>query len=65
MNLQKRPIFIEDDEALTEEKKETAFLEYMKHRFHHPSMTKIIEDKQSLTELKLEPTQPFTDEEWL
>jgi hypothetical protein len=64
LTYRKKPIFIEDDDTLTEEEKEIAFLEYIKHGYHHPSMTKIIEDRQLLKELKLEPTEPVKEEEW-
>jgi len=59
-----RPLFIEDDEGMTEEEKEMAFLEYMKHGLHHPSMTKIIEDKASLTVLDLKSTKKVSEEQW-
>ena len=59
-----RPIFIEEDEAMTEEEKEMAFLEYMKLGYHHPSMTKIIEDKAALTTLELSSTKKVSEEEW-
>ena len=59
-----RPIFIEDDDTLTEEEKEIAFLQYMKNGYHHPSMTKIIEEREAITEYKLEKTDPISDEEW-
>jgi hypothetical protein len=59
-----RPIFIEDDETLTEEEKEIAFLQYMKNGYHHPSMTKIMEEREAIAELKLEETDPIPEEEW-
>ncbi len=59
-----RPIFIEDDDTLTEEEKEIAFLQYMKNGYHHPSMTKIIEEREAIAEFKLEKTDPISDEEW-
>ncbi len=52
-----RPIFIEDDEGMTDEEKEMAFLEYMRHGYHHPSMIKIIEEKAALTSLELKSTK--------
>ena len=59
-----RPIFIEDDEGMTEEEKEMAFLEFMKHGYHHPSMTKIIEDKAALTALDFKSTKKVSEEQW-
>jgi hypothetical protein len=55
------PSFIEEDEALNEEEKEAAFLDYMRNGYHHPSMTKEVEQKASLTELYLKSTIPFPD----
>jgi hypothetical protein len=59
-----RPIFIEDDEGMTEEEKEMAFLEYMRHGYHHPSMTKIIEEKAALTSLELKSTKKVSEKDW-
>ena len=59
-----RPIFIEDDEGMTEEEKEMAFLEYMRHGYHHPSMTKIIEEKAALTTLELKSTKKVPEKDW-
>jgi hypothetical protein len=56
-----RPSFIEEDEALNEEEKETAFLDYMRNGYHHPSMTKEVEEKASLTELYMKSTVPFPE----
>ena len=59
-----RPAFIEDDEAMNEEEKELAFMDYMRHGYHHPSMTKVIEDHAALTQLYLKNTVPITEEEF-
>ena len=59
-----RPIFIEDDEGMTDEEKEMAFLEYMRHGYHHPSMTKIIEEKAALTSLELKSTKKVSEKDW-
>ena len=59
-----RPAFIEDDEAMNEEEKELAFMEYMRHGYHHPSMTKVIEDHAALTQLYLKNTVPITEKEF-
>ena len=59
-----RPNFIDDDEALSEEEKEEAFMDYMKHGYHHPSMTKEVEDHAALTELYLKSTKPIPDDQF-
>ena len=56
-----RPAFINDDLGLNEDEKETAFQDYMKNGYHHPSMTKIVEDRAALTELYLKSTVPVPD----
>ena len=56
-----RPAFIEDDLGLNEEEKENAFMDYMRNGFHHPSMTKVVEDRAALTELYLKSTVPVPD----
>ena len=61
---QTRPKFIDDDEALSEEGKEEAFMDYMKHGYHHPSMTKEVEDHAALTELYLKSTKPIPDNQF-
>ncbi len=49
---------------MTEEEKEMAFLEYMRHGYHHPSMTKIIEEKAALTTLELKSTKKVPEKDW-
>ena len=61
LSTSERPHFIEDDQAMSEEEKEEAFLDYMKHGYHHPSMTKEVEEKAALTELYLKSTIPIPD----
>ena len=56
-----RPAFIDDDIGLNEEEKETAFLDYMRNGYHHPSMTKVVEDRAALTEMYLKSTIPVPD----
>jgi len=56
-----RPAFIEDDLGLNEEEKENAFMDYMRNGYHHPSMTKIVEDRAALTELYLKSTKAVPD----
>ena len=38
-------------------------MDYMRKGYHHPSMTKIVEDKAALTELYLKPTKPIKGED--
>ena len=56
-----RPAFIEDDLGLNEDEKEKAFTDYMRKGYHHPSMTKVVEDRAALTELYLKSTVPVPD----
>ena len=56
-----RPYFINDDPAMSEDEKEEAFMDYIKHGYHHPSMTKEVEEKSALTELYLKSTIPIPD----
>ena len=56
-----RPTFIEEDEAMDEDEKQEAFFNFMKRGYHHPSMTKEVEDKASLTEMYLKSTVPVKD----
>jgi hypothetical protein len=37
--------------AMNEEEKDEAFMNYVRYGYHHPSMTKEVEDKAALTEL--------------
>jgi len=50
-SVQTMPDFIKDDPAMTEQEKEDSFVDFLKNGYHHPSMTKIIEEKAALTEL--------------
>ena len=36
-------------ESMSDEEKEGAFVDYMRKGYHHPSMTKVVEDKATLT----------------
>jgi len=56
-----RPAFIDEDQAMNEDEKEEAFMEYLRHGYHHPSMTKVVEDKAALTELYKKSTIPIPD----
>ena len=59
-----RPKFIQDDEGMNDDEKEEAFLHYMKFGYHHPSMTKEVEENAALTELKLHKDVPLDDEDF-
>ncbi len=56
-----RPDFINDDDGMDEEGKEEAFMHYLKRVYHHPSMTKEVESKASLTEMYVKSTLPVRD----
>jgi hypothetical protein len=51
-----RPDFINNDDGMDEEEKEEAFMHYLKRGYHHPSMTKEVESKASLTEIYIKST---------
>ncbi len=36
----------------------------MRHGYHHPSMTKIIEEKAALTSIELKSTKKFSEKDW-
>ena len=59
-----RPQFIQDDQGMNEDEKEEAFLHYMKFGYHHPSMTKEVEENAALTELTLRDDKPLSDEDF-
>jgi len=59
-----RPKFINDDEAMDEEEKEEAFMNFVKRGYHHPSMTKEVEQKASLTEMYIKSTTPVLDKDF-
>jgi len=48
---------------MTDEEKEMAFLEYMRHGSNHQSMTKIIEEKAALTSLELKSTKKVSEKD--
>ena len=52
------PDFIADDEGLNEEEQQEAFMKYIKFGYHHPSMTKQVEEKAALTEMSLQKVEP-------
>jgi len=55
------PDFIQDDPALTEDEKEQAFMDYVRYGYHHPSMTKQVEDKAALTKMELQSVVEIPD----
>jgi len=59
-----KPKFIQDDEGMNDEEKDEAFLHYMKFGYHHPSMTKEVEENAALTELKFHKDVPLDDEDF-
>jgi hypothetical protein len=59
------PDFIKNDQGLNDSEKQAAFTDFLKHGYHHPSMTKIIEDKAALTEMSLKNKTPMTFQEFL
>ncbi len=57
-----RPDFINEDYGMVEEEKEEAFMRYLKRGYHHPSMTKEVKSKASLTEMYFKLTVLVRDE---
>ena len=57
------PDFITDDEGMNEEEQQEAFMKYIRYGYHHPSMTKQVEEKAALTEMTLQPTDPIPDKD--
>ena len=38
-------------------------MKYVRYRYHHPSMTKQVEEKAAFTEMALQPTDPIPDKD--
>jgi hypothetical protein len=55
---------IEEDSYLDKDEKEQAFLEYLRTGTYTKSMSQIIKDSPSVTEMKLQKTNPWTDQEF-
>ena len=51
------PDFILDDEGMNEEEQQEAFMKYIRFGYHHPSMTKQVEERAALTEMSLVPKE--------
>ena len=52
------PDFITDNEGLNKEEQQEAFMKNIKFGYHHPSMTKQVEEKAALTEISLQKVEP-------
>ena len=50
------------DEELNEEERQKAFTDYLETGSYGKSMTKIIEDSQSVTEMELQDVKSWTDD---
>ena len=59
------PDFIAEDDGMNQEEQQEAFMKYIRYGYHHPSMTKQVEDKAGLTEMTLQDTKPSSDKELL
>jgi len=59
-----RPAFIEKDDTLNEEEKTAAFLEFAATGKFHPSMSHLIEESPTLTEMELKNIQPFNEKDF-
>jgi hypothetical protein len=55
---------IQEDSYLDEDEKEQAFLEYLKTGSYTKSMSQVIKDSPSVTEMKLQKTNPWKDQEF-
>jgi hypothetical protein len=55
---------IEKDSYLDEDEKEQAFLEYLRTGSYTKSMSQVIKDSPSVMEMKLQKTNPWTDQEF-
>jgi len=56
--------FSHDNSYLDEDEKEQAFLEYLKTGSYTKSMSQVIKDSPSVTEMKLQKTNPWKDQEF-
>jgi len=56
------PKFILEDDTMNDEEKEEAFMHYVRYGYHHPSMTKEVEDKSGWAEMALQPEEEVPDE---
>ena len=59
------PDFIAEDDGMSPEEQQEAFMKYIRYGYHHPSMTKQVEEKAGLTEMTLQNTTPASDKELL
>ena len=59
-----QPSFINDDQYMSEEEKETAFLDFAEKGFFQPSMSYLIEEAPAITELELKNVQPYPEQDF-
>ena len=59
-----QPSFISNDEFMSEEEKEAAFLEFAEKGFFQPSMSQLIEDAPTITELELKNVEPYPEQKF-
>ena len=57
------PDFILDDEGMNEEEQQEAFMKYIRFGYHHPSMTKQVEERAALTEMSLVPKEAIPEKD--
>ena len=62
-NAQALPDFIADDEGMNEEEQQEAFMKYIRFGYHHPSMTKQVEERAALTEMTLQKAEPIKEKD--
>jgi len=57
-----QPSFISNDEFMSEEEKEAAFIEFAEKGFFQPSMSHLIEEAPTITELELKNVEPYPEQ---
>ena len=56
-----QPSFINNDDYMSEEEKEAAFVEFAEKGFFQPSMSYLIEEAPAITELELKNVEPYPE----
>ena len=56
-----QPSFIKDDDYMSEEEKEAAFVDFAEKGFFQPSMSYLIEEAPAITELELKNVEPYPE----
>ena len=56
-----QPAFINNDEFMSEEEKEAAFMDFAEKGFYQPSMSYLIEEAPTITELQLKNVEPYPE----